>query len=112
MTPQSVQREVARVIHHEKFLAARPWLIKTPTVRYAMILIRYNIIDGDGDRLTLHTWSIGSTVKAALKAWRERNPSVRDSDFDHEIVTEPKQREREIPKGDRIEPPDPFLASS
>lgn len=112
MTPQSVQRAVARAIHHEKFVAARPWLIKVPGVRYAMISIRYKIVDGAGDVVTLHTWAIGSTTKAAVKSWRASHPAVKSEDFEYSVVTEPKERERDAPQGERVEPPDPLLAAS
>lgn len=112
MTPQSAQREVARVIHHERFIAARPWLVKVPGVRYALISISYKIVDGEGDVVTVRTWAIGLTVKAAVKNWQRLNPSVRQEDFEYTVATEPKQRERDAPLGERIEPPDPLLAAS
>lgn len=112
MTPQSVQHEVARAIHHEKFIAKRPWLAKATGVRYAMISISYVVVDGDGDAVPLLTWAIGATVKEAVKTWRQLNPSVRLDDFAYTVITEPKQQVRHSPQGERVEPPDPFLAAS
>lgn len=112
MTPQSAQRAVARALHHEKVVSARPWLIKRPAIHYAMIAVCYKITDGDGCEVALHTWAIGLTVKAAVKAWRTANPNVVDDDFEYTVVTEPKEREPYQPHGERVEPLDHFLAAS
>jgi hypothetical protein len=112
MTPQSAQREVARALHHEKVIAARPWLIKAPIVRYALIAIRYKIVDGAGDEVTLHTWTIGLSIKAAVREWRKTHPHITSDDFDYTVISEPKTRESYVPQGDRFEPPDALLAAS
>lgn len=110
MTPQSAQRAVARALHHEKVLVKRPWLVQKPRVRYAMISIRYKI-HGDFGCLIFHTWAIGLTVKAAVRSWRTTHPGVIDDDFDYTVVTEPKKPDHYQTQGERVEPPDPFLAS-
>ncbi len=111
MTPQSVQREVARQIHHDRFVATRPWLVKEPAIRYAMVNISYKI-HGDFGTYTLHTWSIGLTALAARRSWRNRNRLVKKEDIEYTTVTEPKQRHRDLALGERVVPEDRELAAS
>jgi hypothetical protein len=84
-----------------------------PKIAFAMITLTYAIVDGDGDVVTVSTWAVGTSAKVALKHWLESRPDISPDSVTHVIVTESKLKlgERYEALGERVEVPDPYLAS-
>lgn len=112
MTPAAAARSAAtKEFSQDRYVSRRPWLVKPPRIRLAMIAITYRITDAEGDVITCHTWSIGITPKSAMRCWFTRRPDIRPEDAEYRVVTESKARVRELAQGEKVEVPDPLLAS-
>jgi hypothetical protein len=85
--------------------------INPPKVEFAMIIIKYAVIDGEGDKLFVTTWWTGRSGKAALRSWLARRRDVNPADVEHTVVTEFKPVSRFEPLGERVEVPDETLAA-
>ncbi len=85
--------------------------INPPKVEFAMITIKYPVIDGEGDKVFVITWWTGRSAKAALRSWLAHRRDVNPADVEHTVVTEFKPVSRFEAIGDRVEIADPTLAA-
>ncbi len=86
-------------------------MIRAPKIDFAMITITYPVIDGEGAKLNVTTWAIGTTAKKAFRSWLRSRPEVMEAAYT--IVTESHwgKVSRFEPLGERVEVSDTLLRS-
>lgn len=78
----------------------------------AFVRLVMEFIDGDGDAVRTETWTIGTTVRGALGAWKRQHPMMAQNLVEHEVVTAGKRRviyEGLAPLGPRVKVKDVAL---
>ncbi len=94
-----------------KFYVSRPSHYLPPRIEYAMINISYTVVDAEGARLRVSTWTIGRSSKLAFKHWLARRPDIAKSSAAYEVVTELIPKSRFEPIGERVDVEDRSLAA-
>lgn len=105
----SARREALREFHADNGTSSkRPWLIKPPKIDFAMVRVIYGVIDHEGQRLELSTWSVGANAKSAERRWvnRRNDLGLPINDYRIEIVSEKSTKTHHVqtPIGERADP--------
>lgn len=64
----------------------------TPFV--ALVAFEYQVTSGDGDAMTLNTWTTGHTAEDAIGEFRRRHRDLGDNEFTADIRSQPQPRNR------------------
>jgi hypothetical protein len=104
----TAKRDVSKAITRDHRGHFEPWPSTVPKVSITIIQIFYALIDGVGDRLEMHTWSVGSTARVALRKWLNTRPAPTAEDFHYTVLAGPKPARptNYNPMGKRVETTD------
>ncbi len=85
--------------------------LNPPKIEFAMIMITYPVVNGEGEKVSVTTWWTGDSAKAALRKWLARRSDIKRADVEVATVTEWKKPSRFEPIGERVEIHDESLAA-